>query len=255
MKLKLVFLGTGTSQGVPIIGCNCRVCVSKDIKDQRLRSSLLVKVNSHNILIDIGPDFRTQMLNTNNTDIDIVLITHQHRDHTAGLDDLRPIYYLNKKPIILCAENKVIESLKNDFQYIFNDFLYPGKPEININSIDTNPFSLYGVLFTPIRVMHHKLPILGYRIGDMSYITDANYIALEEKKKLLGSKVLIINSLQKERHISHYNLEQSLKIIHELKPKKAYLTHISHNMGLYSDISKELPSNVFLGYDGLQLEI
>ncbi len=255
MKLELVFLGTGTSQGVPVIGCNCIVCESKNKKDQRLRSSLLVKVNSHNILIDIGPDFREQMLKSHTIDIDGILLTHQHRDHTAGLDDIRPIYYLNKKPIELYAENKVIESIKNEFHYFFNANKYPSKPSINHHIIDNSTFYISGIKIQPIRVMHHKLPIFGYRIGDVSYITDANYISPLEKKKMIGSKVVIINSLQKAPHISHYSLKESLALIKELNPDKAYLTHISHNMGCYVEVNKELPDNVYLAYDNLRLMI
>ena len=255
MKLELVFLGTGTSQGVPVIGCNCIVCESKNKKDQRLRSSLLVKVNSHSILIDIGPDFRAQMLKSNTIDIDGILLTHQHRDHTAGLDDIRPIYYLNNKPIELYAENKVIESIKNDFHYFFTSNNYPSKPSINLHIINNAPFYISGIKIQPIRVMHHKLPIFGYRIGDVSYITDANYISPLEKKKMIGSKVVIINSLQKAPHISHYSLKESLALIKELNPDKAYLTHISHNMGCYVEVNKELPDNVYLAYDNLRLMI
>jgi len=255
MKFELLFLGTGTSQGVPVIGCSCCICQSNNHKDNRLRSSLLLKINSQSILIDIGPDFRTQMLNTNTINIDSVLITHQHRDHTAGLDDLRPIFHLNKKPIQLYAEDVVIESLKRDFNYLFTGPEYPGKPQININLIDNNPFLISEFKITPIRVMHYKLPILGYRIGDISYITDANYIASKEKNKIIGSKILIINSLQRETHISHYNLRESLALIRELKPERAYLTHISHNMGLHDEVSKELPDNVFLAYDNLNITL
>ena len=253
MLKKVLFLGTGTSQGVPVIGCDCVVCNSKNTKDRRFRSSVLVTMNSFNILIDIGPDFRSQMLEANNSSIDHILITHQHRDHTAGIDDLRPIYYLNKRPINLYAENHVLEAIKKEFQYIFDGPAYPGKPKLNLKSIDNTPFFLSDFQIIPIRVMHHKLPILGYRIGDLSYITDANYISFEEKKKLIDSKILIINALQKDSHISHYNLQQSLELIEELKPEKAYLTHLSHHMGTYNDVQNELPENVFLAYDMLEL--
>ena len=255
MLQRVLFLGTGTSQGVPVIGCDCMVCNSKNTKDRRFRSSLLVTINSCNILIDIGPDFRSQMLEANNSWIDHILITHQHRDHTAGIDDLRPIYYLNKKPLDLYAESHVLKAIKKDFQYIFDSPDYPGKPKINLNTINNTPFFLSENQVIPIRVMHHKLPIFGYRIGDISYITDANYVSFEEKKKLIGSKILIVNSLQKEPHISHYNLEQSLDLIKELNPDKAYLTHLSHHMGTYDDIQKDLPENVFLAYDMLELHV
>lgn len=254
MKGTLLFLGTGTSQGVPVIGCNCIVCKSTNKKDHRLRSSVLLKTRICNILIDIGPDFRIQMLNSKHSELSSILLTHQHRDHTAGLDDIRPVYYLNKKAINLYAENHVAKSMKHDFKYLFDGPDYPGKPKININIIENKPFLLSNIPIIPIRAMHYKLPILGYRIGDLTYITDANYIAPEEKKKVLGSKVFIINSLQKKNHISHYNLEQSLDLIKELKPETAYLTHISHEMGLHDAVSKELPNNVFLAYDNLEIE-
>lgn len=255
MEIKANFLGTGTSQGVPVIGCNCLVCKSPNLKDKRLRSSLFIAINNCNILIDIGPDFRTQILKLNQSAIDAVLFTHQHRDHTAGLDDVRPIYYMHKKPIQLYAENIVFEALKHDFNYLFFGSNYPGKPKFNLNSISVDNFEISNIKVTPIRVMHHKLPVLGYRIGNLSYITDANYISDTEKKKLIGSEVLIINSLQKEKHISHFNLKESLALIAEIAPKRAYLTHISHGMGLHDAIQKELPKNVFLAYDTLELTL
>ena len=255
MQFKVLFLGTGTSQGVPVIGCECQVCNSINKKDKRLRASVLIKINGLSILIDIGPDFRYQMLRSHLSNIDAVLITHQHRDHTAGLDDLRPIYYFNQKGIELYSEKNVYNAIKNDFGYFFEKNEYLGKPKINFNIISNTTFSISDIPIIPIRVMHHKLPVLGYRMGDLSYITDANYISSSEKKKLFGSKILIINSLQKKKHISHYNLKDSLKLIKEVNPIKAYLTHISHNMGLHDEISKELPKNVFLGYDTLEIDI
>ena len=253
--MKAIFLGTGTSQGVPVIGCNCIVCQSTNLKNHRLRSSLLISISNYNILIDIGPDFRTQILKSNFSSVDSVLFTHQHRDHTAGLDDLRPIYYMKKKPIELYAENTVFESIKNDFKYLFFGVNYPGKPKFNLNVIDNTPFYISDINIIPIRVMHHQLPVLGYRLGNLSYITDANYISDYEKQKLLGSEVLIINSLQKAKHISHYNLTESLNIIKEIRPKRAYLTHISHGMGLHDIVQKELPNNVFLAYDNLTITL
>ena len=255
MQIKVMFLGTGTSQGVPVIGCDCIVCQSNNTLDKRLRSSLLVSINHYNILIDIGPDFRYQILRSNNFNIGTILFTHQHRDHTAGLDDLRPIYYLSKKPIQLYAEHNVFLGIKNDFSYLFSGVEYPGKPKFDFNIIENNPFYISNIKVIPIRVMHHKLPVFGYRIGAFAYITDANYISNEEKQKLLGLDVLIINSLQKENHISHYNLAEALGVINELKPKKAYLTHISHGMGLHEKVIKELPENVFLSYDNLEILI
>ena len=253
--MKAIFLGTGTSQGVPIIGCNCLVCKSSDSKDVRLRSSLLVVLNQKSILIDIGPDFRFQMLNSKISSINHILFTHQHRDHTAGLDDIRPIYYLQKKPIELYGEHHVLKSIQHDFQYLFSGSDYPGKPKFNLNIIDNNLFFLEKIKITPIRAMHYKLPVLGFRIGNLAYVTDANYISLVEKNKLLRLDVLILNSLERDKHISHYNLEEALEIIKEVNPKKAYLTHISHNMGLYKEVMKELPNNVSLAYDNLTIQI
>lgn len=255
MQIKANFLGTGTSQGVPVIGCTCMVCQSKNEKDKRLRSSLFISINNFNILIDIGPDFREQILKLNQFSIDAILFTHQHRDHTAGLDDLRPIYYMDKKPIALYAENSVFKAIKNDFNYLFLGANYPGKPKFSLNTISTDDFQIFNMKITPIRVMHHKLPVLGYRIGNLSYITDANYISDDEKNKLMGSEILIINSLQKEKHISHFNLQQSLSLIAEIQPKKAYLTHISHAMGVHDEIEKELPENVYLAYDNLEITL
>ena len=255
MQLKVTFLGTGTSQGVPVIGCGCLVCHSTSFLDKRLRSSILIHVNNLTILIDIGPDFRYQFLRSNYYNIDSILFTHNHRDHTAGLDDLRPIYYANKKPIELYGESKVFDALKNDFSYIFKGVNYPGKPQFNFNLVDNRTFYISNIEVQPIRVLHHRLPILGYRIGSFAYITDANYISNEEKKKLLGLKVLIINSLQREKHISHYNLEEALEVIKELAPQKAYLTHIGHGMGLHNEVEKELPKNVFISYDNLEILI
>ncbi len=253
MKIKVIFLGTGTSQGVPMLGCSCVVCNSTNYKDKRLRSSILISINSFNILIDIGPDFRYQMLRTNCPHIDAVLFTHQHRDHTAGIDDLRPIYYKQKKPIPLYAEEIVFDYIRSGFDYLFGLKDYPGKPQFKLNNIINEPFFISNIKVTPIRVMHHKLPVFGYRVGDVSYITDANYISEQEKEKIIGTKLLIINSLQKDKHISHYNLKETLKLINELKPKKAYLTHIGHGMGLHKKVEQELSKNIYLAYDNLQL--
>ena len=183
----------------------------------------------------------------------MIFLTHQHRDHTAGLDDIRPVYYKLKKTINIYAEYGVCESVKMDFRYLFSGVDYPGKPKLNFQVIDLKPFYVNNIKITPIRAMHYKLPVLGFRIGGMSYVTDANYIAPEEKKKLLHSDILIINSLQKDQHISHYNLAESVQLISELKPKKAYLTHIGHGMGMHNLVEKELPKNVFLAYDTLCL--
>ena len=253
MKIKVLFLGTGTSQGVPMLGCSCLVCNSTNLKDKRLRSSILISINNFNILIDIGPDFRYQMLRASCPYIDAVLFTHQHRDHTAGIDDLRPIYYKQKKPIPFYAEQIVFDYVRSSFDYLFGFKDYPGKPQFKLNNIINKPFLISNIMVTPIRVMHHKLPVFGYRIGDLSYITDANYISDKEKAKLIGTKLLIINSLQKEKHISHYNLNDTLSLINEIKPEEAYLTHLGHGMGLHNQVEKELPKKIHLAYDNLKL--
>jgi phosphoribosyl 1,2-cyclic phosphate phosphodiesterase len=253
MQIEAIFLGTGTSQGIPIIGCNCIVCNSSNFKDRRLRSSLLIIIDDFHILIDIGPDFRYQMLKAKINSINAILFSHQHRDHTAGLDDIRPVYYIKRQPIDLYAEPSVLTSLKSDFHYLFSNVNYPGKPQFNLNAISKNPFYVNNIEVKPIRAMHHKLPVLGFRIGDLAYITDANFISDIEKKKLFGLKILIINSLQREKHISHFSLDESLALIKELKPENSYLTHIGHGMGLHDVVNAELPSNIHLAYDNLKL--
>ncbi len=255
MIMKLTFLGTGTSQGVPIIGCNCNVCQSTNPKDKRLRTSVLIEINNHTFVIDSGPDFRQQMLREKVQKLDAIIFTHEHKDHTGGLDDVRAFNYIQKKPMEVYCEKRVSDSLKNEYLYVFSESKYPGLPKININIIDENTFKIFDVEIIPIRVMHLKLPILGYKIGNIAYITDANYISEIEKDKIKGVKVLIINALRKEEHMSHFTLSEALKLIEEIKPEKAYLTHISHSLGLADEVEKELPKNVFLAYDGLSVDV
>ena len=253
MKVKI--LGTGTSQGVPVIACNCNVCQSHDPNDKRLRTAALIEVNGVNIVIDAGPDFRQQMLREKVNDIDAILITHEHRDHVAGLDDVRAFNFMNQKPVDIYAEPRVQEAIKSDFAYSFADKKYPGAPQINLHELSLEPFEIKGVKIIPIRVFHYKLPVFGFRIGDFSYITDANYISKEEMEKLHGTKYLVINALRKRSHISHYSLSEALEIIKELSPKRAYITHISHQMGLHHDVNEELPQGISLAYDGLRFEV
>jgi len=253
--LKVTFLGTGTSQGVPVIACSCETCQSADPRDKRLRSSVLIQTETRTIIIDTGPDFRTQMLRENVKDLDAVLFTHEHKDHTAGLDDIRSFNYIKQKPMDVYAEPAVIRSLKMEFAYIFAEKKYPGVPQVEIHTIENQNFQIDGIDIVPIRVMHYKLPILGFRIGDFTYITDANYIPEEEKEKIIGTRYLVIGALRKQKHISHFSLEDALKFIAELSPKRAYITHISHQMGKFEDVQKELPAGVLLAYDGLQFEI
>lgn len=252
--MKVVFLGTGTSTGVPIIGCNCNICQSGDPRDQRLRSSIYIEVQNKKIVIDTGPDFRIQMLSNQLTDVDAVVFTHNHKDHTAGLDDIRPINFLQKKKVDVYAEEYVQKTLKMEFPYIFNDQDYPGVPQINLYTIDEQPFKIDDVLLTPIRVIHKKLPVLGFRIHDFTYITDANFISDEEIEKIKGTKVFVINALRNEPHYSHFSLSEALEVIEKVQPERAYLTHIGHNMGFFDEVQANLPKNVFLSYDGLVIE-
>ena len=253
--MKITFLGTGTSQGVPVIACNCEACVSNDKKDKRLRTSILIEESDNTLIIDTGPDFRQQMLSENVKKLDAVLYTHEHRDHIAGLDDIRAYNHLQKKAMDIYAENRVARALKYEFPYIFSENRYPGAPEVALHIIDNRDFFINGIKICPIRVMHYKLPVLGYRMGDFAYITDANFIPEEEKEKLIGVKHLVINALRREKHISHFALCESLEIINELSPRKAYLTHISHQMGLHEKLQNELPPHVTAAYDGLKVEI
>jgi len=253
--LKITFLGTGTSQGIPVIGCKCSVCVSGDERDKRLRSSILIELESTSIVIDTGPDFRQQMLRANVDKLDAVLFTHEHRDHIAGLDDIRAYNFIQQQPMDVYAEERVFRALNYEFPYIFAEKKYPGVPQLNVNTITNYTFLINGITIVPIRVMHYRLPVLGFRIGQFAYITDANYISEEEMEKLIGVKYLVINALRKEKHISHFTLEQALQLIRQLSPKRAYLTHLSHQMGLHADVQKELPANVLVGYDGLVVDI
>lgn len=253
--MKITFLGTGTSQGIPVIACNCDVCKSLDFKDKRLRSSVLIEDEIINLVIDTGPDFRQQMLNAQVNHLEGVLLTHGHKDHIAGLDDVRAFNYVQRKAIDVYARNDVHETLKNEFSYAFAVEKYPGVPEIHLHEIKNKLFKIKELEILPINVMHYKLPILGYRIKNFTYITDANYIDDLEKEKIKGSEILVVNALRKQKHISHFTLSEALKLIEEIKPKTAYLTHISHIMGLHEAVSKELPENVYFAYDGLQLEL
>lgn len=253
--IKATFLGTGTSQGVPVIACKCEVCTSKNTKDNRLRTSLLLTYNEKNIVIDTGPDFRQQMLKNKVSMVDAVLFTHEHKDHISGLDDIRAYNYQSKKDMEIYASLAVQDSLKREYAYVFTENSYPGIPKVNLNTIDDLPFELEGETIIPIEVMHFQLPVKAFRLGGLSYITDANFIEESELKKIEGSDVLIINALRKEKHISHFNLEEALALIERINPKKAYLIHISHLMGLHDEVSKVLPANVEIAYDGLQIEV
>jgi len=253
--LKITFLGTGTSQGVPVIACNCNVCQSSDLRDKRLRTSIHIQYKNSSFVIDSGPDFRQQMLRAQIKNLTALIFTHEHKDHVAGMDDIRAFNYVLQKKIDIYATLRVQEALVREFPYVFHDFKYPGVPEVNMITIDEHPFNIEGLEFIPIEVLHYKLPVNAYRVGDFTYITDANFISEKEKEKIKGSRIVVINALRREKHVSHFNLEEALELIKELKPEKAYLTHISHQLGKHSDVEKELPPNVFLAYDGFEIEM
>ncbi|MHA3789943.1 MBL fold metallo-hydrolase [Flavobacterium hauense] len=254
--MKVWFLGTGTSQGIPVIGSNHPVCLSSDPRDKRLRVSVWIQWGNSSYVIDCGPDFRQQMLTSKCTKLDGILFTHEHSDHTAGIDDIRPFVFM-QGDMPIYAENRVIESLKKRFEYIFEvENRYPGAPSVHVHEVDVNtPFVLDGETVVPIRVMHGSLEILGYRIGDFAYLTDAKTIAAEEAEKLKGVKVLVVSALRETPHDTHFNLQEALDFIEQVKPERAYLTHISSLMGFHAEVQEKLPNNVFLAYDNLQITI
>ena len=254
--MRLTFLGTGTSQGVPVIACHCNVCRSSDERDTRLRTSaLLTTDNNSNILFDIGPDFRQQMLHHSVEHLDALLTTHAHRDHLGGLDDIRSFNYVQHSKMNVYLNNEAKTALLRDYRYIFENHQFPGLPEADLHEVGAEPFLAAGETVMPIRAMHKDLPILGYRIRNFAYITDANYIAPSEMEKLKGVEILVINALRKTKHFSHYSLPEALEVIGQIQPKQSYITHISHEMGLHSEVEKELPDGVHQAYDNLQIDI
>lgn len=252
-KFRLTFLGTGTSQGVPVIACNCEVCKSNDPRDNRLRCSVLVEWDDHAFVIDTGPDFRQQMLRLGISKLDGVIFTHEHKDHVAGLDDIRAFNYIMNKEMAVYATPQVQETIKREFPYIFSENPYPGAPQLVLHTLGLDPFNLFNYRVIPVQAQHFLIPVLGFRFGKLAYLTDANYISYEEKDKLLGLDILIINALRYQKHVSHFNLDEALELIEELKPKQAYLTHLSHQIGLHDNLLKTLPNNVSPAYDGLTL--
>lgn len=253
--IKVTFLGTGTSTGVPMIGCDCEVCLSADKKDKRLRSSILVQSAATTLVVDTGPDFRYQMLRHQVKKLDAVLFTHPHKDHLAGLDDIRAFNYFMKKPVEIYADSLTEEAVRRDFHYAFSDTKYPGIPELNLHTIALEPFVAGDIPVIPVLVWHLKMPVLGFRFGHFTYITDANHIDEAEKDKIRGSRVLVLNALRRQKHISHFTLGEAEDLVKELQVPEAWFTHISHQLGLHAETDAGLSPGVHLAYDGLQLTI
>lgn len=251
--MKITFLGTGTSQGVPVIACECETCLSTDPHDKRLRTSLLLETEAVTLLFDAGPDFRQQMLREKVKKLDAIIITHEHKDHIAGMDDVRAFNYKSQEAIDIYAEERVQKAIKREFSYVFAEHQYPGIPKMRLNTINDFSFNIRGIDIIPIRVRHMNLEIYGFRIGNFAYITDASYIPESSKEKLIGVKYLVINALRKEKHISHFSLREAINVIKEISPRKAFITHISHQMGLAKNVSEELPAGIMLAYDGLSM--
>ncbi|QBR13006.1 MBL fold metallo-hydrolase [Sphingobacterium sp. CZ-2] len=253
--MRITFLGTGTSQGVPVIACSCKVCRSTDRHDKRLRSSILLEYNDHTVVVDTGPDFRYQMLRGQVQQLDAVLMTHSHKDHVAGLDDVRAFNYQQQQSIPIYSNKATHDALRKEFYYAFSDFKYPGVPQLELEEIfPGQSFELYGKEILPIEVMHYKMPVLGFRIDDFAYVTDAKTISEESFELLKGVKTLVLNALQKEPHISHLTLAEAVEVSERIQPERTYLTHISHRFGTHEEISALLPPNIFVAYDQLIIE-
>ena len=251
--MEITFLGTGTSQGVPVIGCNCEVCISENTKDKRLRTSILIEHENTHVVIDTGPDFRQQMLREKVNHLDAIVFTHEHKDHMAGLDDVRAYNYITKKAMDIYGSKSVHAAIKRDFHYVFQSEKYPGVPELNLHEIESSPFLINKMTFTPIEVWHHMMKVNAFRINNFTYITDANRIEKNELEKIRGSKVIVINALRKEAHISHFTMQQAVEILKELKPEQGFLTHLSHQIGKHDSITSELPNFISIAYDGLKI--
>ncbi len=253
--MQITFLGTGTSQGVPVIACDCKVCSSSSPFDKRLRSSVMIEVDGKRLIIDAGPDFRQQMLKEAVKDIDGILITHEHKDHIGGLDDVRSFNYLRKKAVDIYGTEEVLQVIRSCYNYAFADEKYPGVPEMNLHLIRNEEFSAGGVQIIPVQAVHHRMPVFGYRIGAFAYLTDLSEITDKEITKLSGAEIVVVAALRKKAHHSHMNLEQALELIRKIKPRQAWLTHVSHLLGLHEEIERELPEGVRLAFDGLKIEL
>lgn len=251
--MKVTFLGTGTSQGVPVIACDCPVCSSLDYRDKRLRSSIHLEIEGKSLVVDTGPDFRQQMIREKIHHLDAVLFTHEHKDHTGGLDDIRSYNFLQKKDMPIYGTKKVLNQIKREFAYIFEEVRYPGVPSVTTHEIINKPFSAEGIRVVPIQVLHYRLPVFGFRFGDFTYITDAKYIDDTELEKIKGTKALVLNALQQSHHLSHFTLEEAIRLVQLVKPELAYFTHISHRLGTHQEVEKTLPRNIHLAFDGLKI--
>ncbi len=253
--MKITFLGSGTSQGVPVIGCACEVCQSMDYRDKRLRVSIHIETEDKNFVIDAGPDFRQQMLRERINRLDAVILTHSHKDHIAGLDDVRAFNFLQQRDMPVYGAKSTLAQVQTEFYYAFEKDKYPGTPEIKLHEIDDHDFQVDNVTFTPLPVLHMKMPVLGFRVGNFSYITDANFIPESTYTKLIGTQVLVLNALQKDAHPSHFTLAEALLVAQKIGAEQTYFTHMSHKLGLHKVIEKELPVSVALGYDGLSFTL
>ena len=254
--MKVTFLGTGTSTGIPLIGCDCEVCTSADAKDKRLRTSILMQSNGKNIVVDCGSDFRQQMLRENVKVLDAVLMTHGHRDHTGGIDDIRAYNFILQRDIDFYLNQSTKEIILRHFDYAFDEKNnYPSKPKLKLHLIENKPFTIFDIEVLPIEVMHANMLVFGFRIGDFTYITDANYISEKEKEKIKGTKTLVLNALRHKPHPSHFTIDEAVALSQEIQPEKTYFTHITHQLGLHEVINKTLPPNIFLAYDGLSIEV
>ncbi len=254
-SLTITFLGTGTSSGVPMVACSCEVCTSANPKDNRLRSSIMVQSASTTIIVDATPDFRYQMLRKKVKDIDAILITHPHKDHVAGLDDTRPFQFFTHKPTQIYGNKMSLEGIKREIPYAFQDIRYPGVPKVNLYEISLDAFTIGDIPIQPVLVWHHRMPVYGFRFGSFTYITDANRIDDNEKEKIRGSEVIVLNALRNETHISHFTLQQAIDMVRELEIPEAYFTHISHQLGLHKTVSSSLPFGIFLAHDGLEISL